>query len=218
VRRVAAAALVVAAAAIVGLPAGAAAEPTCTDTWTGGAGDGLWQSVGNWSTASVPGASDVACIGSGTTVQVTTGSDHAGVLEDSGSLTISGGSLELVSSSTPSSVVSLSMQGGALTGVGSLHVSGSLSWTKAATMSGTGSTVLQSGASGTIELVAGEKAVLEGRALVNEGTLTFATGTIAMSAGARIASSGTFKANSETTSYGSQIEVRPVAKAPRRRL
>ncbi len=191
----------------VGLSGVAGAEPTCTDTWTGGAGDGLWQSAGNWSTASVPSSSDVACIGSGTTVQVTTGSARAGVLEAGGSLTISGGSLELASSSTPSSVASLSLQGGALMGTGSLHVSGSLSWTKAATMSGTGSTVLQSGAAGTIELAAGERATLEGRALVNEGTLTFATGTIAMSAGARIASSGTFKANSQTTSYGSQIEI-----------
>src|ERR1700735_3644247 len=130
---------------LVGCPAVAAAEPACTDTWTGGAGNGLWQSAGNWSTASVPSSSDVACIGSGTTVQVTTSSDHAGVLEDSGSLTISGGSLELTSSSTASSVASLSMQGGALTGAGSLHVSSSLSWTKAVTMSGTGSTVLQSG-------------------------------------------------------------------------
>jgi hypothetical protein len=198
---------VIAVAALGCLPSAAGAEPTCTDTWTGGAGNGLWQSAGNWSTASVPSSSDVACIGSGTTVQVTTGSDHAGVLEDSGSLTISGGSLELTSSSTPSSVASLSLQGGALTGAGSLHVSSSLSWTKEATMSGTGSTVLQSGASGTIELTAGEKATLEGRALVNEGTLTFATGTIAMSTGARIASSGTFKANSETTTYGSEIEV-----------
>jgi alpha-tubulin suppressor-like RCC1 family protein len=198
---------VITVAALGCLPSVAGAEPTCTDTWTGGAGNGLWQSAGNWSTASVPGSSDVACIGSGTSVQVTTGSDHAGVLEDSGSLTISGGSLELTSSATASSVASLSMQGGALTGAGSLHVSGSLSWTKAATMSGTGSTVLQSGASGTIELATGEKATLEGRAFVNEGTLTFATGTIAMSAGARIASSGTFRANSETTTYGSQIEV-----------
>jgi hypothetical protein len=198
---------VITIAALGCLPSVAGAEPTCTDTWTGGAGNGLWQSAGNWSTASVPGSSDVACIGSGTSVQVTTGSDHAGVLEDGGSLTISGGSLELTSSATASSVASLSMQGGALTGAGSLHVSGSLSWTKAATMSGTGSTVLQSGASGTIELATGEKATLEGRALVNEGTLTFATGTIAMSTGARIASSGTFKANSETTTYGSQIEV-----------
>jgi hypothetical protein len=206
-RRAAAAVLVATVAMFVGLSGVAGAEPTCTDTWTGGTGDGLWQSAGNWSTASVPGSSDVACIGSGTSVQVTTGSDHAGVLEDSGSLTISGGSLELASSSTPSSVASLSLQGGALMGTGSLHVSGSLSWTKAATMSGTGSTVLQSGAAGTIELAAGERATLEGRALVNEGTLTFATGTIAMSAGARIASSGTFKANSQTTSYGSQIEI-----------
>jgi hypothetical protein len=124
-------------------------------------------------------------------VQVTAGSDRAGVLQDSGSLTIAGGSLELASSSTASSVASLSVQGGALTGAGSLDVSGSLSWTKGATMSGSGSTVLQSpldspfhegawvslpisvAAAGTVTVtvdrLAGHNAVLSGIFLGGEG-------------------------------------------------
>lgn len=190
------------------LPANAAAEPpSCTDTWTGAAGDGLWQSAGNWSTSGVPGAGDVACVGSGVTVQVTAGTNQVSVLEDQGSLAISGGSLELMDASTASIVEALTMQGGTLTGAGALDVSASFSWTGGATMSGSGSTVLEPGVSGEIEAPAGDPAVVDGRLFVNEGTLTFSSGTIFLSAGAQLKNMGTFKANSETSSYASQIGV-----------
>ncbi len=193
--------------AVVALPASASAEASCTVTWTGAAGDGLWQSAGNWSTSSVPGTSDVVCIGSGVTVEVTAGVDHAGSLQDLGSLVISGGSLELADASTASSVAALTMQGGALTGAGSLGVSGSFSWVGGATMSGSGSTIVESGASGEIEAPAGAPAVVDGRSFLNEGILTFASGTIFLSDGARFDNAGTFKANSETSSYASQIGI-----------
>jgi len=56
---------------LAALPAATSADPSCTDTWTGDAGDGLWQTAGNWSTESAPSSSDVACIGSGVTVHIT---------------------------------------------------------------------------------------------------------------------------------------------------
>ena len=49
---------------------------SCTDTWTGDAGDGLWTTAGNWltstSTEAVPISTDVVCIGnnSGSSISV----------------------------------------------------------------------------------------------------------------------------------------------------
>lgn len=40
---------------------GAAAAPTCTDTWTGAAGDGLWSDPGNWDHGA-PTATSAVCI------------------------------------------------------------------------------------------------------------------------------------------------------------
>lgn len=103
-------------------PAGASAEPLCTDTWTGASG-GEWQTATNWSTGKVPSSTDVACIAVGKTVDVTEGANQAGVLEDKGTLAISGGSLELVSALEASSAVSLTQSGGTLSGVGTLDIS-----------------------------------------------------------------------------------------------
>jgi sugar lactone lactonase YvrE len=184
-------------AAILALAGGASAEPTCTDTWTGTAGDGLWQTAGNWSTASVPDSSDVVCIGSGTTVKIKEGSNTAGSLQDEGSLEITGGSLELTDSSTMSSVKSLVLDGGTLTGAGSVTVSGTFSLGAYSTMSGSGETVVGSGVSGTIEAPTGcEPMSFDERAFVNEGTLTFGWGTLLFSGGAWFENKGTFVDNS----------------------
>lgn len=137
-------ALLVGALALV--PAGASAEPLCTDTWTG-PGEGEWQTASDWSTGKVPSSSDVACVGAEKTVEVTGGTDHAGVLEDKGTIAISGGSLELVSALEASSATSLTLTGGTLTGAGSLDVSGSFLWEGTSTISGSGMLVLESGMS-----------------------------------------------------------------------
>jgi hypothetical protein len=192
--------------ALLALPGGVSAEPSCTDTWTGGASDGLWQSAGNWSTASVPSSSDIVCIGSGTTVEVTEGSAVAGSLEDKGSLELYGGSLELTDAGTMSNVNSLTLEGGILTGAGSLTASGSFSLGANSTMSGSGETVVGSGVSGDIEASSGcEPMFLNERALVNEGTLTFGWGTLLLSGGAWVENKGTFNDNSESPCYGFQI-------------
>jgi hypothetical protein len=127
--------------AFVALPASTVADPTCTDTWTGDAGDGLWQTDGNWSLSAVPSSADVACIGSGVTVQITEGANQVGSVQDEGSLDISGGSLELTGSAEASNVASLTLSGGSLTGGGELVVSGSLSWS-GGSMTGSGKTVV----------------------------------------------------------------------------
>jgi RHS repeat-associated protein len=186
--------LVCCVAGLVALPAATSADPTCTDTWTGGAGDGLWQTAANWSTESVPSSSDVACIGSGVTVHVTGGTNQAGVLTDEGILVISGGSLELASSTEASNVESLTLGGGTLTGAGELDLSGSLSWT-GGSMTGSGKTVLKSSATSSIDPGVGNAVALTERELVNEGTLTWSTGSVEGRSDAEIDNSGTFVAN-----------------------
>jgi len=174
------------------LPAGASAS-VCTNTWTGGS-EGAWQTAGNWSAGHTPTSSDVACIGSGTTVKVGEGTNQASVLEDEGTLVIREASLELVDVLEASSVKSLTMEYGAkLTGAATLDLSGTLSWTGESKMSGTGSTVLGSGATGTIETTAH----LSSRTLVNEGTLTLASGSLGMFEGAVLKNSGTFDENAQ---------------------
>jgi YD repeat-containing protein len=182
---------------LVALPAATSADPTCTDTWTGGASDGLWQSAGNWSTG-VPSSSDVACIGSGVSVQVSGGTNQVGSVQDEGALTISGGSLELTDASNASSVTSLELQGGSLTGAGTLDVSEGLSWT-GGTMSGSGSTVLESGSTSSINPGSGSSVALTERTLTNHGTLTWSTGSVEGRSDAEIDNSGTLVANAQVS-------------------
>jgi sugar lactone lactonase YvrE len=171
-------------------------ESTCTDTWTGGADDGSWDTASNWSTGAVPAANDVACIGPGETVNVTAGTNHVSSIEDEGTLVISGGSLSLTEASESSSVHVLSIQGGSLAGSGSLDVSGSLSWT-GGTMSGSGSTVLEVGATGTINPGSGGSVALTERTMSNHGTLTLESGSVEGRSSAELDNSGTFNANAD---------------------
>jgi RHS repeat-associated protein len=174
-------------------PASALAEPLCTDTWTG-PGEGSWTTAEDWSTGKVPTSTSVACIGSGKTVDVTSGGNQTDVVEGAGALAISGGSLEVVSALEASSIHSLTLaSSGSLSGAGTVDVSSSFLW-EGGTMSGSGSTVLESGTSGIIE--AGYDYMNE-RSLVNKGTVTMKSGQFEMETGATITNSGTFKANSE---------------------
>jgi RHS repeat-associated protein len=191
-------------------PAPASAEPLCTDTWTGASG-GVWQTATNWSTGKVPSSTDVACVGSGGSVTVGGGANHAGVLEDKGTLGISGGSLELSNALEASSITSFVMTGGSLVGAGSLVVSASFYWEGTSTIGGSGSLTLGSGVSGgeiTRSSEASESMTLEGRTLINEGKLILDGGTFYMSNGAKFENKGTFNPDDpqERAPYGSAIE------------
>jgi RHS repeat-associated protein len=172
-------------------PAYAAAEPLCTDTWTGPS-EGEWQTASDWSTGKVPSSTDVACIEAGKTVKISEGTYQTGVLLDKGTLVISiRGSLEIVNALEASSAYTLSLtEAGTLTSAGTLDISHSLSWSAESTMSGAGSTVLQSSASGTIA-----NAKLKNRTFVNEGTLTVTSGDLAEIEGAKVENKGTFNVN-----------------------
>ena len=185
--------MVVLLAALAAVPSGASAEPLCTDTFTG-ASEGTWQTPANWSTGKVPTSSDVACVGSGKTVKVSSASQVAGVLQGEGGVSISGGSLELTNTLEESTIHTLHLSGGTLTGAATLKVSVSLSWT-GGTMSGSGTTV--SSATGSKE--ESSEVTLAQRTLVNEGTFTLSKGSIEMREGAEIKNSGTFVANAGGT-------------------
>ncbi|HWY17350.1 MAG TPA: RHS repeat-associated core domain-containing protein [Solirubrobacteraceae bacterium] len=186
---------VVMVGALALLPAGAWAEPVCTDTWTG-PNEGTWQTAGNWSTGKAPSSTDVACIEAGKTVKVTEGTNSTGVLLDKGILIVKEASLEVANALEVSSVKALTMEYlGTLTGAATLDVSGSFSWAANSTMSGSGSTVLQSGVKGSINSNAG--GILAGRTLVNEGAFTFEEGVLTESEGARFENKGTFNANAQ---------------------
>ncbi len=202
------AALLTVALLIVG-PANAAAEPLCTDTWTGPS-EGSWQTASNWSANAVPTSSDVVCVGSGSTVQVSGGTNYAGSIQDEGSLVLSGGSLELASALEASSVAGLSLGEGSLIVVGELVVSGSFSADGDSSVGGGGRLVVGSGASGT--LGSGSECsvhlALSSVTFVNDGTLTFGgsggvgAGAIAMREGAAFDNAGAFYDNSYDSGCG----------------
>jgi hypothetical protein len=194
---------------VLGLvPGVASAESLCTDTWTGGGGE--WGLAGNWSTKEVPTSASVACIGSGESAHISSGSYQVGVVQGEGSLVVSGGSLELANAVASSTITDFSLFGGSLTGAGSLEVTGYFDWEGTGTVSGSGSLVIAATAEGHIHGYSeSSESMLFSRALlVNEGTLRFNSGTLYMSEGAEFENKGTFEPSSsqERAPYGAAIE------------
>ncbi len=189
--------------AVLSRPSAAnAAEPFCTDTWTGPA-EGNWQAAGNWSSGQVPGSSDVACIGSGDTVSVTSGTSEAGLLEGEGALVVSDATLELANALESSRIASLTLRSATLVDGETLEVSSAFSGGGygASTVSGAGKLVVGSGALAVV----GERCsrlTLNGVTLVNQGTFTSGSsggaqdGPIWMENGAQLQNSGTFNLDS----------------------
>jgi Concanavalin A-like lectin/glucanases superfamily len=177
---------------------------TCTDTWTG-AGGSSWQTPGSWSTGVVPTNSDQVCIPSGASVHISSG--VAASIAGEGGVVISGGTLVLASASQASSIGSLSLSNGTLSGPGALAVTSAFSFGRDSTMAGPGSTVIKAGVNGEVFASSGcEPMYLErGRTLVNEGTLTFGWGTLFLAEGSRLENKGTFADNSEASCNITQI-------------
>jgi RHS repeat-associated protein len=199
------------------------AEPLCTDTWVGPA-SGSWGTASDWSAARVPTSTDVACVGAGKTVTISEAGQQAGAVEVEGSLDIAGGSLELASALEVSKAVSLGVTGGGtLAGIGTVDVTGALAWEEG-TLSGSGQTVVEKGASASIATTGGascERVELDERALVNDGTATLGSNHVkaaqlVMTEGARIENAGTFNDNSNGTpcSPSSSTIVQGAGKAP----
>ncbi len=173
------------------VPAGASAEPLCTDTWTGPA-EGEWTTAEDWSTGKVPTSTSVACIGEGKTVDVPSGTFQTGVLEGKGGVVLSGGrfsSLEVASALEASNIHSLNTGSGSLGIADQLEVTGSFSGSGGGTLSGSGTIVIGSGATGT---VSSSSLSLVGATLKNVGTFTISgSGSISASSNGVFANSGT---------------------------
>ncbi len=188
----------------------------CTDTYTG-PNNGLWQKAVNWSTGKAPTANDVACVGAGTTVDVTEGTNVAGILLDQGGLTMTGGSLELASPaglvSIPglesSTVASLEISEAGLYVLGTLDVSTSLHAPKGSYIAGGGRFVLGPSAAGTILQTPCTNAYMNAITFENQGTLTMGSapgagdGAIWLENSAQFRNAGTFSDDSvEPGCYG----------------
>ena len=178
--------------AVVSLPTAAVAAE-CTDTWVG-ASEGTWQTATNWSAGHVPTSSDVACIGSGKTVKVSSGTNKVGIVQSEGTLVISGATLELTTTTEASTVTALTMKSsGILTGAGTLQISSKLSWDAQSTMSGTGTTLILPEAT-VLTNLGSSSAIINQRHFINEGTYTASNGTISLNE-AVFTNAGTFNAN-----------------------
>jgi hypothetical protein len=162
-------------AVVIGLLGGSAAHAsvctTATNTWTGGGGNGSWETAANWSAGHAPTSSDYVCVPSVTGLTLTVaGADTAAAAEIHSPLALSAGSLTLTDSATMSTVDSLTMTGGTLTGAGSLTLTGSGTWSSTGAMTGSGTTVIASSASLTISGASNGGVT---RPLSNAGTVTF---------------------------------------------
>ena len=104
-------------------------------TWTGGGGDNNWDTAANWSTDTVPTSGDDVTINiAANVVHSNDVTDSINSLTSTEPLTISGGTLSIAAAST---IGTLSLTGGTLTGTGDLTVSGLLTLTSG-TLSGPG--------------------------------------------------------------------------------
>lgn len=145
--------------------------PACTDVWT--AGSGAWETGSNWSTGSAPSGDDVACLRPGTQANISA-NDSTGVLQAAGAtVTIDGGQLQLNDSTNASLIGTLQLNGGVFTNPGNVNVTSALNWT-GGTITGAGTTTLESNASSTITPTStSDPTTLDGGQLTNQGTLTF---------------------------------------------
>jgi len=110
---------------------------------------------------------------------------------------ISGGSLEVASALEVSTIASLSVEGGQLTGPAEVDVTSSFTGGAFGTLKGSGATVIESGATGTVS----SRLYLEERTLKNVGTLTVSKiAGVLGSHKAQLTNSGTLIVNAETAS------------------
>ena len=135
----------------------------CTTTFRPVSGG--WSDAVNWSGAAVPSLSDRVCVPAGRRAQLFAESTVAS-LHGAGELQLAS-TLTLTDSAVASEIGTLTFSG-VLTGAGDLTVSDALSWSNSATMSGSGRTIVASGATAAIS---GAGGTLK-RTLVNHGSVT----------------------------------------------
>ncbi|MGH2831478.1 MAG: hypothetical protein ACRDK2_01780, partial [Solirubrobacteraceae bacterium] len=144
----------------------------CTETWTGGAKDGNWDTASNWITGRAPIASDHVCILTSEAVTVTNGNDQAGWVTDEGTLEIPAGGRLSINGPSSSSLRGLTLERGTLTGAGEVKVSTTFTAGNFGSLEGSGKLVLLASARGEVVGSNGEWLSLrETRTLQNEGQI-----------------------------------------------
>jgi len=139
--------------------------------WTGDAGTDEWSNVNNWSTGVLPGANDYVTISSAGSLTLSSGNYSILGLNTTRNFTLSGGaSLNLA---TPSIIGgNLQLNGGTLTGAGTLAIGGSLSTSSASTLG------LKTTVSGLTTLSAGGLTLDTGALLTVNGGMNWSGGSI----------------------------------------
>jgi hypothetical protein len=100
--------LAVLALGLMGLAAPAMASTSCSVTWTGNAGNGLWSTASNWSTDRVPGPTSDVCIPTFTTANATPPiSVHSIQVGEGASLLFGSGSVSIATSLTNQGFITL---------------------------------------------------------------------------------------------------------------
>src|SRR2546429_249039 len=136
-------------------------------TWINGAG-GDWNTAANWNPSQVPGPADKAILALGVTVTV----------------------------DADTTVGSLDLSNGALSGSGALTVSGTLSWT-GGNMNGSGTTGIPGG--GSLVLSGANSKQLGQRTINNAGTTSLSGGDLWSGQGATFNNTGTFDVAGDTS-------------------
>ena len=100
--------LAVLALGLMGMAAPAMASTSCSVTWTGNAGNGLWSTASNWSTDRVPGPTSNVCIPTLTTANATPPiSVHSIQVGEGASLLFGSGSVSIATSLTNQGFITL---------------------------------------------------------------------------------------------------------------
>lgn len=189
-------------------------------SWDGGGGNLLWTNADNWSTNTLPTATDDVTINvpAAITVTLSSGAQSVRSLVCAEGLTVSGGSLNIAEASSISGAFTLSGASTVLTGAGSLSLNGPASWTSG-TMSGAGTTFVRNGATltlgnstvkvarpltidagGTLDCPSGPSIELNNAIITNSGTLRH-TGTAVSSYFAAVGSTTHSVVNLGTLTY-----------------
>ncbi|MCR9294671.1 MAG: hypothetical protein NXI32_18290, partial [bacterium] len=170
--------------------------------WDGGGGDLNWNNPANWDTDQLPGVGDdvvIADIAPDIAIVHSSGTTSINSLVSDEALVISGGTLEIATTSAINDNLSLSGSSStALTGAGDVTVDGLFTWT-GGRLQGTGKLI----ASGGMQLEGSTK-YLE-RTVDNAGTAIWASGTIFANADGVFnnLAGATFDARSDNTLSGS---------------
>jgi hypothetical protein len=161
-------------------------DPLAAAHWDGG-GDGVtWQDARNWSADLLPTADHAVVIdGLGPAISFSASGVSVASLVSARGLSVSGGSLQVTGPATlggvlltggslvldgaATTVANLDIRGGQLSGSGTVSATSSF-LQSGGTQSGTGSTVVQSGASFTLDTTS-QSSLLTGRTLRNESAL-----------------------------------------------